>query len=141
MKNQSFKLIGAAVLAFTLVGGVPAQSTSGISSEIQAYYDCNLLNILFVEFTGTAAAKLLQHNKSINNIWQQDTRVGGHPVIDAIPGDGFNPVWAERQITFLPGKTPRLLCRDDDVNNAVGDGEIEDPLTGDVYWCPVIGKP
>jgi hypothetical protein len=141
MKNQSLKLIGAAVLAFTLVGGVPAQSTSGISSEIQAYYDCNLLNILFVEFTGTAAANLLQHNKSINNIWQQDTRVGGNPVIDAIPGDGFNPVWAERQITFLPGKTPRLLCRDDDVNNAVDNGEIEDPLTGDVYWCPVIGKP
>src|SRR5215471_12030409 len=123
MKKQSFKLIGAAALALTLVGGTRAGSsggsTNGIASEIQAYYDCSLLNILFVKFTGTAAANLVQHNKSINIIWQQDPSVPAdenHPVINAIPGDGFNPVWQEMQIKIVAGRNPGQLCRDDDVN-------------------------
>jgi len=32
---------------------------------------------------------------------------GGQPfisVIDAVPGDGFNPIWEEVQITFTEGK-------------------------------------
>jgi hypothetical protein len=145
MIKQYFKLLGAVTLALALFTGMPAGSTGtpkGISSEIQAYYDCNLLNILFVEFTDSAAAALLQHNKSINNIWFQDPRVSDqHPVIDAIPADAFNPVWQEKVIMFKPGNTPRVLCRDDDVNDALTNGEITTPGTGDVYWCPVIGRP
>ena len=60
-------------------------------------------------------------------------------MIDAIPGDGFNPVWEEVQITFTPGHTPRQLFSDDEIFDALSAGEITIELTGEVYWCPVIG--
>ena len=36
-------------------------------------------------------------------------------VIDAIPGDGFNPLWREVQISFNEGFDPRQLTSDTDV--------------------------
>lgn len=104
--------------------------------------DCAPLTIIFVAFSDSAAATLVQHNKSINNIYQQDTRVGGEPVIDAIPGDGFNPVWQEMQIAFEPGVTPHQFCRDDDVVAAATSNPPQITLTptGEVYWCPVVGS-
>ena len=72
-----------------------------------------------VEFSPTAEQTLLQHNASLNFIYQSDPGLpGGQPfisVIDAIPGDGFNPIWEEVQITFTPGHTPRQLFSDNDV--------------------------
>jgi hypothetical protein len=61
-------------------------------------------------------------------------------VIDAIPGDGFNPIWEEVQITFINGHTPRQLFSDDEIAEAVANGEITLDFTGEVYWCPVVGK-
>jgi len=68
---------------------------------------------------------------------------GGAPfisVIDAIPGDGFNPIWEEIQITFTTGHTPRQLFSDDEIAAAVLAGEITLELTGEVYWCPTVGS-
>ena len=145
MKRQCFNLIGAATLALGLVASARAGSASGIASALPAYYDGDLLTILFVEFSPAAERNLLQHNASLNFIYQSDPGLpGGQPfisVIDAIPADGFNPIWEEVQIAFTPGHTPRQLFSDDDVAAAFNAGEITLTFTGEVYWCPVIGMP
>ena len=122
-----------------------AAGTKGAASAIPAYYDHTLFTIQFVEFSPQAEQKLLQHNQSLNFIYQSDPGLpGGQPfisVIDAIPGDGFNPVWEEVQITFTSGHTPRQLFSDDEIGAAMDAGEITLEFTGEVYWCPVVGKP
>jgi hypothetical protein len=144
MIKQSLKHVCAATLALALVtGGAQAGSGNGSASAIPAYYDGNLFTIHFVEFAPTAEQALLQHNASLNFIYQSDPGLpGGQPfisVIDAVPGPGFNPVWEEVQVTFTPGHTPRQLFSDNDVGPAVDSGEITLTFTGEVYWCPVVG--
>jgi hypothetical protein len=142
MKKQFLNLIGAAALA--LVTGAQAGGGNGAASTIPAYYDHELFNIHFVEFSPAAEQSLLAHNKSINFIYQSDPGLpGGQPfisVIDAIPGGGFNPIWEEIQIAFMAGHTPRQLFSDDEIAAAVKAGEITLELTGEVYWCPVVGQ-
>ena len=143
MNKQFFKLNGAAVLALALVTAAQAGSGSGSSSAIPAFYDGKLFTIQFVEFSSTAEQTLLKHNGSLNFIYQSDPGLpGGQPfisVIDAIPTDGFNPIWEEVQITFIKG-TPRQLFSDTEVEDAFNNGEITLDFTGEVYWCPVVGQ-
>jgi|SRR5882724_6074074 len=142
MKKQIICLLSALTL-FAAKNSV-AGGANGSASEIPAYYDHNLLTIQFVEFPPAAEKSLLQHNQSLNFIYQSDPGLpGGQPfvsVIDAIPGDGFNPVWEEAQVAFTAGNTPRQLFSDDEIAAAVADGKITLTFTGEVYWCPVVGK-
>lgn len=120
-------------------------STKGIGSVIPAYYDAKLFNIIFVEFSSMAEASLIAHNNSINFIYQSDPGLPNNQpfisVIDAIPGDGMNPVWREVQITFNAGFTPRQLFSDDEVVAAASgpNPEITLDTTHEVYWCPIVG--
>jgi len=143
MKTHCLKLIVGTGLALALVTGVRAGSSNGRGSVIPAYYDAELFNIQFVEFAPAAEEAILEHNSSLNFIYQSDAGLpGGEPfisVIDAIPGDGFNPIWEEVQITFTAGNTPRQLFSDDEIQAAVDAGEITLMDTGEVYWCPVVG--
>jgi hypothetical protein len=143
MKKQWFNLAGAALLALSVTGSAPAGSTNGKDSTIPAYYDGKLFHIHFVEFSPAAEQALLQHNKSLNFIYQSDPGLPNDQpfisVIDAIPGDGFNPIWEEVQIAFTPGHTPRQLFSDNEIAAAFDAGEISLTLTGEVYWCPVVG--
>ena len=142
MKKQFLTFIGAAALV--LVTGAQAASGNGSASTIPAYYDHELFNIQFVEFPPAAEQSLLLHNRSLNFIFQSDAGLPGNQpfisVIDAIPGDGFNPIWEEVQITFTQGHTPRQLFSDDEIADALDAGEITLEFTGEVYWCPVVGK-
>jgi len=144
MKKQCFRYIAAAALLLSLVATTQAASSNGSASAIPAYYDGEIFTIQFVEFSPQAEKSLLQHNQSLNFIFQSDPGLpGGAPfisVIDAIPGDGFNPIWEEIQITFTPGHTPRQLFSDNEIAAAVLSGEITLELTGGVYWCPVVGQ-
>ena len=143
MKTHFLKLIVGTGLALALVTGVRAGSSNGRGSVIPAYYDAELFNIQFVEFPPAAEEAILEHNASLNFIYQSDAGLpGGEPfisVIDAIPGDGFNPIWEEVQITFTAGNTPRQLFSDEEIEAAVDAGEITLTDTGEVYWCPVVG--
>jgi hypothetical protein len=47
-----------------------------------------------------------------------------HPVIDAIPGDGFNPMWLQFPIVFNAGYTPHQFFSDEEVEDAADSGEI-----------------
>src|SRR5437899_12325428 len=143
MKKHVFNLIAGTILALAFVTRAQAGSANGSASSIPAYYDHNLFTIQFVEFSPAAEKSLLQHNASLNFIYQSDRDLpGGQPfisVIDAVPADGFNPIWEEVQITFTPGNTPRQLFSDDEVEAAFDAGEITLTFTGEVYWCPVVG--
>jgi len=123
---------------------IATEGAKGSPTQIPAYYDHQLFNIHFVEFSPTAAQSLLAHNKSLNFIYQSDPGLpGGAPfisVIDTVPGDGFNPIWEEVQIRFTAGNTPRQLFSDDEIAAAVASGEITITETGEVYWCPVVGN-
>lgn len=143
MKRQCLNVIGAAILSLGLLTSAQAGSTRGTASGIPAYYDAQLFTIQFVEFSAAAEQTLLQKNQSLNFIYQSDPGLpGGEPfisVIDAVPTDGFNPVWEEVQITFTAGNTPRQLFSDDEVAAAATAGEITLTFTGEVYWCPIVG--
>ena len=144
MKKHVSQLIAGASLALVLATTARAASTSGSASAIPAYYDGNLFTIHFVEFSPAAERALLQHNASLNFIYQSDPGLPGDQpfvsVIDAIPGDGFNPIWEEVQISFTAGHTPRQLFSDTEVEAAFDAGEITLTFTGEVYWCPVVGR-
>src|SRR6266702_3168441 len=143
MKKHVFKLIVGTTLALAFVTGARAGSANGSASVIPAYYDGNLFKIQFVGFSPAAERALLQHNASLNFIYQSDPGLPGNQpfvsVIDAIPGDGFNPIWEEVQIAFKAGHTPRQLFSDTEVEAAFNAGEITLTPTGEVYWCPVVG--
>jgi hypothetical protein len=163
MKKKNLFIISMfcfAILAFSFYGcqkdasttpqaqqGVTNSSTAtgarGISSAITAYYDSATFTILFEQFSDHAAATLIAHNPGINFIYQSDNGLPNNQpfisVIDAIPGDGMNPVWEEVQIVFNNGYTPHQLYSDNEVLAASTSGEINLTMTGEVYWCPVIG--
>ena len=144
MNKKMLKLLGAAAIAAAFTLNMHGQTTKGTASQIPAYYDGNLLTIQFVEFSSSAETSLLQHNGSLNFIYQSDPGLpGGQPfisVIDAIPTDGFNPVWEEVQIKFTDGNTPVQFFSDNEVLAAAAAGIITLTDTGEVYWCPVVGS-
>src|SRR5690349_20398003 len=88
--------------------------------NMPAYYDGNLFTINFKELPAGGETSNLAHNGSINLIYMSDPGLpGGAPfvsVLDAIQGDGFNPIWEEVQITFNAGFTPRQLTSDTDID-------------------------
>src|SRR5882672_10961517 len=126
---------------------IPAQSGSenGSAGDMPAYYDHHLLTINFKELPSGGESANLARNHSINTIFMSDAGLpGGQPfisVLDAIQGDGFNPLWLEVQIVFNPGHTPRQFTRDDDILQAAtgADPEISLLGTGEVYRCAVVG--
>ncbi len=121
--------------------GTP-KSIHGIGSAIPAFYDSVMHTIIFEQFSATAAANLIAHNGSINFIYQSDNGLPNNQpfisVIDAIPGDGMNPVWREVQIVFNANFIPHQLYSDNEVLAAAASGEITLNMSDEVYWCPVV---
>jgi hypothetical protein len=120
-------------------------SPNGSAGDMPAFYDGQLLTINFKELPSGGEAAVLAHNKSINTIYMcdacEDELPGGFvSVIDAIQGDGFNPLWQEVQITFNDGVAPRQLTSDDEVADAVSAGDITLAPTTEVYRCAVVGR-
>jgi hypothetical protein len=109
-----------------------------------AYYDGKLFSIHFRELPSGGEIATHDHNGSINIIYQCDACADALPggfvsVINAIQGDGFNPLWEEQQITFNAGFAPRQLFSDNDVLAAQAAGEITITDTDEIYTCAVTG--
>src|SRR5690349_3626092 len=121
----------------------PADSENGRAGTMPAFYDDVLFTINFKEQPAQGEQSLLAHNGSINVIYMSDGGLpGGQPfisVLDAIQGDGFNPLWMEVQIVFAPGVTPFQLTSDTDVDEAFDQGLIDLVPTDEVYRCSVVG--
>lgn len=120
-----------------------AQNTNGKGGDMPAYYDAKLFTINFKELPPDAEKAAIAHNAAINKIYQSDPGLPGGEmfisVLDAIQGDGFNPLWREFQITFNNGFTPRQLTSDTEVEAAATSGEITITPTDEVYRCSVVG--
>ncbi len=134
-------VFGVAILAACSAAQADG-SVQGVGGAIPAYYDHNLLTINLTPLS--AGSTLLAKNGQTNNIWFSTATPGGQPfvaVIDAIPTDGFNPLWAGNTITFNAGVTPFQLFSDNDVAAALTAGQITVTPTGVLFRCAVIGKP
>ncbi len=121
---------------------VRAASLNGSGGNMPAYYDAVLFTINFKEFSPAAEMKLHEHNTQFNIIYQSDQAVNEGfdfiSVIDAIPGDGFNPIWEEQQIIF--SGAPFQFFSDDEILAAAAAGTITLVDTEEMYRCSVVGS-
>ncbi len=107
----------------------------GKTTQMPAFYDGKLFTVNMFEVPGEKA--ILEHNKSVNMIFVSndlDEEQITTPVLDAIQGDGFNPLW--QQILIVP---PTQFTSDTDVLAAAAAGEITLVPTDEVYRCSVVG--
>ena len=119
-------------------------SEKGAAGEMPAYYDGKLLTINSTQLSDVAAEQI-GSNPSHNEIFvtnDLDDPQDFVPVIDAIQGDGFNPLWEQIKIVFNPGVTPRQFLSDDEVRQAAAGANPEITLedTHEVYRCAVVGS-
>ncbi len=140
LKLRLFLIVVALNLATSLASAGPLNGHAG---SMPALYDGVLFTINLSQLSDNSAAALLDHNNSINFIYESDDGLpGGQPfvaVLDAIQGDGFNPLWVEVQIHFTAGHTPRQLGSDNEISDAFENGEITLEFTDEVYRCAVTG--
>jgi|SRR5579871_2644257 len=134
------------VLACLTIGAsaFAAGSINGNGGDMPAYYDGVIHTINFKPYPSGGATATHNNNGQINIIFQCDSCAGlingGDfvSVLNAIQGDGFNPIWEEWQITFNQGFAPRQLTSDNDVFAAQSAGEITLTDTDEMYRCSVV---
>ena len=121
-----------------------AASTNGAAGQRPAYYDGALFTVNMKELPEDASAAIIAHNGSINQIYASndlDDEQDFISVIDAIQGDGFNPLWHQNLIVFNQGFTPHQFTSDEEVLAAAAgpNPEITIVSTDEVYRCSVVG--
>jgi hypothetical protein len=126
-------------------GTMAAASTNGAAGQMPAFYEEDLFTVNMKELSEHASASTIAHNGSINEIYATndlDDEQDFFPVIDAIQGEGFNPLWRQNLIAFNPGFTPHQFTSEDEVL-AAAEGpnpEITIVPTDEVYRCSVVGR-
>ena len=132
-------ILATAFLVVPLFAG-QALAGAGKTTHIPAFYDGNQVTINIFEVPSSET--LLASNKSLNTIYvtnDLDEEQDFAPVIDAIQGDGFNPLWHQVLIVFNAGFAPHQFLSDEDVLAARAAGEITLVETDEVYVCAVVG--
>ena len=119
-------------------------STKGAGGEMPAFYDGRQITINSVQLPDGASAATIASNQSLNQIYATndlDDPQDFFPVISAIQGDGFNPLWQQILIVYNPGVTPHQFTSDDEVLAAAAGPHPEITLitTDEVYRCAVVG--
>ncbi len=119
-------------------------SRNGAAGQMPAFYDGELFTINIYQLSDTAANSIIAKNQSHNTIYASndlDEEQDFVPVIDAIQGDGFNPLWLQVLIVFNEGFSPHQFFSDNEVLAAAAgpDPEITLINTGEVYRCSVVG--
>ena len=115
-------------------------SPNGSASQRPVFYDGRQVTVNMFEVPASA---LLDSNRSINTIYATndlDEEQDLLSVIDAIQGDGFNPLWHQVLIAFNPGFTPHQFFSDEEVLSAAATGEITLDSTDEVYRCSIVGS-
>jgi hypothetical protein len=124
-------------LSVIMIGAAMAGSQNGRAGQVPAFYDGKLHTINLKQMPPAAEGALLEHNKSINHIFvvePSDEQEELIAVLDAIQGDGFNPLWQEVLIS-----PPIQFTSDTDVLAAAANGTITLTFTNEVYRCSVVG--
>jgi hypothetical protein len=117
---------------------------NGVGGSMPAYYDAELFTINFKELPPGGESAVLKHNGSINTIYMSDGCMPGGQmfvsVLDAIQGDGFNPLWNEVQVVFNKTAPCQQYTSDNAIVAAAAANQITLQPTDEVYRCAVIGK-
>jgi hypothetical protein len=118
-------------------------SPHGAAGQMPAYYDGELFTVNMFEVP--ASDPLIERNPSINVIYATndlDEEQDFAPVIDAIQGEGFNPLWLQVLIVFNAGFTPHQFVSEEEVEAAAAGANPEITLivTDEVYRCSVVGN-
>ncbi len=134
----------SAATASTNVAFAAQGSMNGAAGQMPAFYDGAQFTVNMKEMPAGAEGSLLATNPSINTIYASndlDEEQDFIPVIDAIQGDGFNPLWQQVLIVFNRGFTPHQFVSDEQVLAAAAgpDPEITLDVTDEVYRCSVVG--
>ena len=108
-----------------------------------AYYEGDLFTVNMKE--SPASASIIAKNQSLNEIYASndlDEEQDFISVINAIQGEGFNPLWHQNLIVFNEGFTPHQFVSEDEILAAAGGAnpEITIVVTDEVYRCSVVGR-
>jgi hypothetical protein len=117
-------------------------NTNGAAGEIPAFFNGQSVTINVKELPDKASASILAHNPRVQIIYvtnDLDEKQDFAPVINAVPGQGFNALWLQIQISFNPGVTPHQFTSEADVLAAEKAGQITLTNTGEVYRDSVVG--
>jgi len=99
-----------------------------------------LSHVNMVQLSDKASAQLIANNTSTNVLYAYndlDEPQDFNSVIDAIPTDGFNPLWLQKLIVFNAGFTPHQFFSEKEVLAAASGPNPEITLvnTGEIYRC------
>ena len=133
-------------LFVALTGGtaLAAQgSPNGAASQRPVFYEGKQVTVNMFEVPSSET--LLEHNRSTNTIYASndlDDEQDFLSVIDAIQGEGFNPLWHQVLIVFNEGFTPHQFTSEDEVLAAAAGANPEITLvpTDEVYRCSIVGS-
>lgn len=143
MKRSAALVLVALLVSLVVPALALASSPNGSSGDMPAFYDGQSFTINFKQEPSGGEASLLAHNGSINTIYMSDQAEAAGvmftSVLDAIQGDGFNPLWQEVQIVFktIP---PQQFFSDNQILAAAAAGKIALVPTTEVYRCAVVGS-
>ena len=117
-------------------------NTNGAAGQIPAFFNDESVTINVKELSDTASASIIAHNKSLKTIYvtnDLDEEQDFAPVINAVPGQGFNALWLQIRISFNPGVTPHQFTSEADILAAAQAGQITLINTGEVYRDSIVG--
>jgi hypothetical protein len=147
LARRCIPLVLGSVLAVAALPGVAhaAGSMNGAAGQMPAFYDGEQVTVNMKELPDNASASLIASDPSVNTIYASndlDEEQDFLPVIDAIQGDGFNPLWIQVLIVFNDGFTPHQFGSEEQVLAAAAGPQPEITLveTDEVYRCSVIGR-
>ena len=118
-------------------------SPNGAATQRPVFYEGQRVTVNMFEVPASEA--LLLNNPNINTIYASndlDEEQDFLSVIDAIQGEGFNPLWHQVLIVFNPGFTPHQFVSEDQVLAAASGANPEITLvsTDEVYRCSIVGS-
>jgi len=137
-------VIGGLFIALTGGTALAAPGDShGASTQRPVFYEDRQVTVNMFEVPSSET--LLDHNKSINTIYASndlDEEQDFLSVIDAIQGEGMNPLWHQVLIVFNHGFTPHQFTSEDDVLAAAAGANPEITLvpTDEIYRCSIVGS-
>jgi hypothetical protein len=120
-------------------------SSNGAAGQMPAYYEGQLFTVNMKELSENASESVIAKNQSLNEIYASndlDEEQDFIPVIDAIQGEGFNPLWRQILIVFNAGFPPHQFVSEDEIEAAAAGPNPEIALveTDEVYRCSVVGR-
>src|SRR5262245_20354660 len=95
--------VGLAPTALISTQASTNANPNGAAGQMPAFYEGTQVTVNMKELPDNGSASTIANNKSINKIYAYadlDEEQPFDPVINAIQGEGFNPLWRQVLISF-----------------------------------------